>query len=232
MGPKRRQNSIFSGTLFPLNHGYGRKGILRMIGSPFPAFSKEMTSVSPGEEKSLGRCGALVPAATLLVHLAPRPCLACHRRRDVAQSRWLGGESDDLPKCHVLTGKVGLESGRYKGERIHKTTPENFPNKNLHNFFFLLQGFQLMRTDGIQFFKCPTLQPPRLLGMARRGPWHMWTAWRRFVAARRRCMEHGAEVPNPWVFSVKNGVVNLQEVRYLSNASPFSTEPMDSWEKE
>ena len=45
-------------------------------------------------------------------------------------------------------------------------------------------------------------------------------------------MEHGAEVPNPWVFSVKNGVVNLQEVRYLSNASPFSTEPMDSWEKE
>ena len=32
---------------------------------------------------------------------------------------------------------------------------------------------------------------------------------------------------NPWVFSSKMGVYHLQEVRYLSNGSPCSTETMD-----
>lgn len=34
----------------------------------------------------------------------------------------------------------------------------------------------------------------RRAGIAQRGPWHMWTAWRRFAEARRRCIEHGAKV--------------------------------------
>ena len=145
----------------------------------FPSILKRNDVSQPRKEKSLSRCRALVPAATLLVHLAPRPCMACHRRRDVAQSRWLGviGEMPCFDR-----EKLGWKVVDIRGGGIHKTTRKRISQTKTSVFFF-------------QVFKCPTLQPPRLLGMARRGPWHMWTAWRRFVAARRRCMEHGAEVP-------------------------------------
>lgn len=127
-----------------------------------------------------------------MVHLAPRPCMACHRRSDVAQSRCLcRGESDDLP----LMGKVGWKvvgSVSFGGNRVCSRAfyiipgPENFPQKKsacTFQVFPALQGANPIKLP--RYRSSWSLAHVDSLATLRRSTAALYGAWCQGVQAKR-----------------------------------------------